>query len=175
MGRPAKYDWEEITNMVRAGMPRPEVERKYGCSSGRLSEELKKRGIKEPEPELLRAKDALVDAVRKVSEVSESFGAKSSVIAVAAHETGHKLVLESFLDEANAMAVDIMRERRESGEATIMDAKQVIDMTSRHLETRYGKVTPDTVFQLNQQINNEAQTPARIKIVAPKAIPNYDD
>lgn len=147
MGRPAKYDWEEITNMVRAGMPRPEVERKYGCSSGRLSEELKKRGIKEPEPQLVRAKDALVDAVRKVSEVSESFGAKSSVIAVAAHETGRRFVLESILDEATGYAAEVMREKRAAGELTIMDAKQVVDLTSKHIETRYGKSVDMNVTQ----------------------------
>lgn len=161
MARPAKYDWEEITNMVRAGMPRPEVERKYGCSSGRLSEELKKRGIKEPVPELLRAKDALVDAVRKVSEVSESFGAKSSVIAVAAHETGYALVIDRAAAAGVEKAMELLAEQD-----SMMGVKafmETIDKATGILEPTRKAQNPTTVVNNNTQQNYFADALAEVR------------
>ena len=45
-------------------------------------------------------------------------------------------------------------------------------ITAKNKETVIGK-SPDTAIQINN--NSESQTPTRIKIVAPKVIPNYDD
>jgi hypothetical protein len=51
------------------------------------------------------------------------------------------------------------------------EVKAVMDITVKHREARLGK-QPDTAIQIN---NNESQTPSRIRIVAPKLIPNHDD
>jgi flagellar motor switch/type III secretory pathway protein FliN len=169
MARPSKYNWDEIANLVKSGMTRTAVQEMFGCSSGRLSEELTKRGIKEADPKLVRAKNAIVDAVRQVSEVSENNGEKNSVIAVAAHESGHRMILESIMDEANSLAVDIMREKRELGELSIMETKQVVEMTSKHIESRYGKITPDNQNNIAVQVNGmPAMMPTVIEIVAPE-------
>jgi hypothetical protein len=169
MARPSKYNWDEICAKIDAGMSRPDAIKEYGCPKSSLSEELQKRGITEPDPKKVAVKDAIVSAVKSVSELSEQITEqeKKAIVAVAAHESGHRMILESIMDEANSLALEIMREKRETGELSIAETKQVIEMTSKHVETRYGKITPDVAVQVNNN-NNMNQLPTVIEIVAPE-------
>jgi hypothetical protein len=110
MARPSKYNWDEIIDHYLAGMSRQDIELKYGCSQGRISEELKKRGIVEPDAKMVKAKDAIVEAVSKVSEVSELIteSQKSSVINVAAHESGYIMLLQRAASAGVNKALELL-------------------------------------------------------------------
>lgn len=171
MGRPSKYNWDEICALIDAGMPRSVVIEKFGCAKGRLSEELAKRGMSEPDPKKVAVKNAIVSAVNSVSELSEQITEleQNAIVAVAANEAAHKISLFNVMQEATSMAVDIMREKRQAGELSIMETKQVVELAAKHVESRYGKATPDHQNNIAVQVNGlPAMMPTVIEIIAPE-------
>jgi ribosomal protein L7/L12 len=152
-------------------MSRADAIKEYGCPKSSLSEELLKRGITEPDPKKVAVKNAIVSAVNSVSELSEQITEleQNAILAVAANEAAHKISLFNVMQEATNIAVEIMREKREMGELSIMETKQVVEMAAKHVESRYGKVTPDNQNNIAVQVNGmPAMMPTVIEIVAPE-------
>jgi hypothetical protein len=110
MARPSKYNWDEIIDHYLAGMSRDVICDKFGCKPSSLSEELKKRGIKEPDQKRVQVKDAIVSAVSRVSEVSEIIteNERNSIINVAAHESGYIMLLQRAASAGVNKALELL-------------------------------------------------------------------
>jgi len=162
MARPSKYNWDEIIDHYLSGMARDVICDKFGCKQSSLSEELKKRGIKEPDQKRVQVKDAIVSAVSRVSEVSEIIteNERNSLINVAAHESGYIMLLQRAASAGVDKALELL-------ETT--DSQIGVKAFMESLDKATGILAPEHKAKASKGtvINN---TNAQQNIIAPEIV-----
>jgi hypothetical protein len=71
VGRPFKHDWDKIISEYQAGASKPDLCITYGMSRGRLSNEFKKRGIVEPDADMVEAANSITNVFENVSKLTK--------------------------------------------------------------------------------------------------------
>jgi hypothetical protein len=71
VGRPFKHDWDKIISEYQAGASKPDLCTTYGMSRGRLSNEFKKRGIVEPDADMVEAANSITNVFENVSKLTK--------------------------------------------------------------------------------------------------------
>lgn len=154
MGRPQKHNWEKIISEYQAGASKPSLCESYGVSAGRLSNEFKRRGIVEPDSQMIEAAQAITQVFENVSQLSKvcsetqiqavfDVGAAKGVSAMKSERNKHALY------DAVMSMIPMCDKPSEIKDLAL--ANKALDDSGR----------PDTAIQIN---NNQA--PSVIEIVA---------
>jgi len=151
MGRPPKHNWDKIISEYQAGASKPDLCETYNISRGRLSDEFNKRGIIEPNADMVDAATSITTVFENVSKLTKQcsetqiqavfdVGAAKGVSAMKSERNKHALY--------DAIMSMIPAVEKPSEIKDLALANKALDDS--------GKV--DTAVQFNQTIEEKPKT-----------------
>jgi hypothetical protein len=166
MARLTPEKWEEVKAVYCVGKRTLEdIGEEFGVSHVAISRRAKAEKWQKLDANLI---DGAIDARSKVTKVTESYNLVTSIVnSEIDRHASDKVKADNIGMLLLDRAAELARDCYDAGEL------QKLSATHKNIYDGRFKTTVDSAIQINN--NNESQTPSRIRIVAPKVIPNHDD